>query len=368
MESVELYSIGTEIFKAFRELAGVEGPFSQRHLAAEAQRFRLWAHSLGLHQQGHASLDYRVRDAMIVKGRLAGILGDLKDHLESLLSIMCGERLPFEQEDNESSSSDTDNEVKKSATSSVSDESFHEVDFRQRSVTETLDALYSLAAKIRNPRNRPQRTTRELFKHMPTQLLDEYIQERETAEIAIVAYVQHQNILEGLQCWGLESASLSQEALLEQYASPSNFLIRRTGIANTRRKQQFVYWKEHAERISRGPTTNVPVDQLGKEPVVDETMSLPSPQVDAAHKLRAPSMRERSLATSATRLDETFVKLDDLKSVISHQSRVSTLINPQGEMLEWPPPPKQATDTKFFACPYCHVICPWEYLAKDPWR
>lgn len=75
----------------------------------------------------------------------------------------------------------------------------------------------------------------------------------------------------------------------------------------------------------------------------------------------------RSLATSATRLDETFMKLDDLKSVISHQSRVSTVMNLRGEKLEWPSPPAQTASDGFFTCPYCKIICPREYLAKEAW-
>jgi len=88
--SPELQSLGLDIFKTFKSLIerpgdsdqAIEIP-SRRRLVTEEERFRLWAHNLGLHQKGHASLDYRVRDASIIKSYLANLLVELKDHLEN---------------------------------------------------------------------------------------------------------------------------------------------------------------------------------------------------------------------------------------------------------------------------------------------
>lgn len=167
---------------------------------------------------------------------------------------------------------------------------------------------------------------------------------------------------------------MSHDEILEQYASPSNWLIRRTGIANARRKQQFMYYKEHAERISRGPAVNAPPprpderqhdDALAadKQPILTQPGQgghLPMQQ-DLGDNL------SRSLATSATRLDETLIKLDDLRSVISQQSHVSTVMNLRGEKLQWPSPPVQTVSSRFFTCPYCKIFCPRKYLANKAW-
>ncbi|KAI1773627.1 hypothetical protein F4818DRAFT_452679 [Hypoxylon cercidicola] len=75
-----------------------------------------------------------------------------------------------------------------------------------------------------------------------------------------------------------------------------------------------------------------------------------------------------SFATSATKLEADFVKPDDLKSVVSHQSLVSTVMNVKGEKLEWPEPPTQMTSNGYFTCPYCRILCPQRYLAKNTWR
>jgi hypothetical protein len=55
---------------------------SRRRVSFEGERFRLWARNLGLTQSGHASLDYRVRDASVIKTSLANLLGDVKQNLE----------------------------------------------------------------------------------------------------------------------------------------------------------------------------------------------------------------------------------------------------------------------------------------------
>ncbi|KAL1854330.1 hypothetical protein Daus18300_011516 [Diaporthe australafricana] len=374
MESTELHELGTEIFAAFSELSGIQDIASRsvgKRLISEEQRFRLWAHSLGLHNQGHSSLDYRVRDAVAVKSRLADILAELKGHLENLLAVHRGERQPFEIAAAAAAAApsdgayDGDSDARSTSPSlSSGDTSFYEVDFRMESVAETLDALYSLATKIKNPRNRPQLAIDELYKHIPAHVRKEFIQEREEAAIAIICHVQRQQLSEGLQHGGLKASGMSHDEVLEQYASPSNWLVRRTGIANARRRQQFVYWKEHAERIVRGPASNAPPPLYNDAPAADNKQPF---QPEQGEHVPIQPVLGRSLATSATRLGETFVKLDDLKSVISHQSRVSTVMNLRGDKLEWPSPPVQTASSGFFTCPYCRIICPRKYLAKEAW-
>jgi hypothetical protein len=361
VESVELYSLATGIFKAFQELTDASDASSTSNLERRNyERFRLLSSNLGIHRQGHASLDYRVRDAMVVKARFADILGNLQEHLDNLLSISRGERRPFEEEDGDTGSS-AGSSTSADAVSERSDGSFHEVDFRHRSITEALDALYSVATKIRHPRNRPQRTTRELYKHVPPHLREIYIREREAAEIVAVSYLQRQSLL----------ANFDASEPLERYISQESFLVRRIGIANARRKQQFIYWKEHANRISHGPTTDTVLkDPQGKMPQVEETPLVPQQLPGDALQADAPSAPGKSLATSATKLDETQVKLDDLQSVISHQSQASTTMT-QRWKIEWPLPPEMLirnTTSNFFTCPYCHVICPREYLTKAGWK
>lgn len=86
MDPAQLYTIGKKAASDFYQLAVLlqlsQSP-THRHLLVEEQRFKVWAHSLGLYQQGHASLDYRLRDAEVVKSRLADILEELQSHVRN---------------------------------------------------------------------------------------------------------------------------------------------------------------------------------------------------------------------------------------------------------------------------------------------
>ena len=86
----ELQALGRTVAGTLKRL--VEAPWtddqdtaipSRRRIVAEEERFRLWARNLGLFQAGHASLDYRVRDASFVKASLADLLAELQDHLQN---------------------------------------------------------------------------------------------------------------------------------------------------------------------------------------------------------------------------------------------------------------------------------------------
>jgi len=50
-------------------------------LACEADRFQLWAVNLGLFVSGHASLDYRVRDAGTIRSAAQRLISSLEDAL-----------------------------------------------------------------------------------------------------------------------------------------------------------------------------------------------------------------------------------------------------------------------------------------------
>lgn len=86
----ELQAIGRTVAGAFKRL--VEAPWtadedtaipSRRRILAEEERFQLWARTLGLFQTGHASLDYRARDAPFIQASLVDLLTELQDHLDN---------------------------------------------------------------------------------------------------------------------------------------------------------------------------------------------------------------------------------------------------------------------------------------------
>ncbi|KAH6641212.1 hypothetical protein F5144DRAFT_642120 [Chaetomium tenue] len=343
-----------------------------------------------------------VRDATAVKGYLADVLTELQDNLDNIPAVMKGERPPFEEGEagqskvSDSSSDDSDDDGQTSrkmyqSDSSWSSDLLHEVSSRQRNTTETIDSLYSLATRLRNPRNRPQRTIRELFKHIPAFRRTEYIREREALETMVVSYIHSEALAQSIARAASEQADYkrddellaSQAVLIDKYASPSHFLIRRTGAANARRKQQFIYWKEHATRIGYDAAAAQSLkDQKGKQidTLANDNTPFGAPQLPYEVGVDDPaapsSMQDRSLATSATRVEADVFMLEDLKSTISHQSRITAVSAAPtwaGHKLDWPIPPEKLSNEdpppKYFTCPYCHIICSRQYLeSKNTWR
>ncbi|KAJ8132383.1 hypothetical protein O1611_g1241 [Lasiodiplodia mahajangana] len=385
MEPVQLRDNGVEIYNVFgraHQAANDSNASTIRRLQFQQERFQLWARSLGLFQQGHASLDYRVRDAFLVQQPLSSMLQMLLENLEELVSIILGERRPFEEqeqhynksekddqdEDEELDYSDSESSIPANLdTQSDSAESFHEADCRLQLVTEAIDSLYSLATKIRNPKNRPQRSLDQMHKRMPSNERAVHIQERERLETMIVAYVQRQQILELLE----DSSDDTQQNILSQYCLEDNWIIRRVGIANARRRLQFAYWKQHAHRL--GDPAMEPRENLATK---EKHKNKGIPPLDAVavenqgQSLNQPmsSAPQQSMATSATQIPSSLLKPQDATSVISHQSRVSTVFSPKGDKVTWPSPLNVTDGSNFFSCPYCLLLCPKGYLSPDSWR
>ncbi|KAL6691666.1 hypothetical protein J3F84DRAFT_403336 [Trichoderma pleuroticola] len=353
MDSTELFTSGRKISSDLLQLVVLfqlrQSP-KCRHLAAEEQRFQLWAHSLGLYQQGHASLDYRVRDAEIVKSGFARILEELQSHTENLLAIERNERLPYEAqeipkgaretEDNDSDRSDSerDNSPEASELSSPSDgSSFHEIEFRLNGLSDAINALYSLADKIRSSLHRPQRNIHQLYKHVPAEKRDAEIQEREEVEIAAVCYLHRQYLIENTD---KTVTAHDADEIFAKYSSAEYWLLRRTGIANARRKQQFIYWKEHVIRLNRMQA------ELPERKLIPVNPGIGGPAPNPLQpNLKLENTEQAALPIiPVSTTTATMLKPGDLRSVVSHQTRVSTIISPGGKKLEWPDPPECPPD------------------------
>ena len=82
-EDETLVAIGHRIYQSLLSLEEDsrsredEDSFSAA-LLEESQRFGLWAKNLGLYDLGHSSLDYRFRDAPVVKNYTSHLLVDLE--------------------------------------------------------------------------------------------------------------------------------------------------------------------------------------------------------------------------------------------------------------------------------------------------
>ncbi|RTE74824.1 hypothetical protein BHE90_010742 [Fusarium euwallaceae] len=344
---LELQSLGRCILGAFEALSNAtwvatedNGFPSKDRISIEHQRFVLWARGLGLNQVGHASLDYHIRDVPVVKASLADLLAELREHLENLGSIILGNQPAVEQDsdaihqyqDALGNAASPDDQSSRSSLTSFG--SFKEVDFRLASVSKRLDALYELASRIQDPRNRPQRPVEDLYQSVPEGERAAHIESQKKTEILRVSKQHRQEILRGLTPEKLEELKMTKDQFLEKYSSSEHWLIRRTGIANARRKQQFVYWRRNAKLLSRDMT-------------------------EAGISAQAAPITTQSPASP---------ELGNTESMVPTHSRVSRGIRPIDKDLAWPAAPKELSGNKYFTCPYCRVLCPESYLRPDEWR
>lgn len=82
-----LAAVGFDIIRLFnafesatiKDYQGLEAD----NFVEQQQRFELWANNIGLHQRGHASLDYRLRDAPAIHQYCQTLLEDLAKTLET---------------------------------------------------------------------------------------------------------------------------------------------------------------------------------------------------------------------------------------------------------------------------------------------
>ncbi|KAK8087426.1 hypothetical protein PG994_002400 [Apiospora phragmitis] len=210
-----------ETFSSFAHpLALADRLPSGRHISSETERFQLWAHSLGLYHEDHASLDYRVRDSDLVRDRPREVMLEVQEHLNNLLAIAKGERGPAEQD--QDSASLTSSSGSSSDSSYVEQQehidlgSFDEVGFRLQGLTERLDTLYTIATRIRNPKNRPSKTNDQLYGNISHADRGPYRKEREEIETLTAAYLHRQYLLGILDSQDKLLAEFHSEELISQ--------------------------------------------------------------------------------------------------------------------------------------------------------
>lgn len=214
-----------------------------------------------------------------------------------------------EEEDFESSDGDDDESV---------------IDMLLGSITGTIDKLYRLSFKIRNPAMRLG-FSRSLKYH----------------EVDPETGV---DLIDQLRDY--DRRHIEQLICLYRSTSPENvkndFLVQRLAKANTRRRQQFKHWKKRS--------------QFDTLPKADEGQ--PGTAV-----LKTPSR-----PSTATFLDLSKVSLDDSLSIVSSSTIAITKYEEKGDSFSIPPPPNYLWVKDEFECPYCFTLCPRKLLNQTNWQ
>ncbi|KAF4462727.1 hypothetical protein FALBO_10465 [Fusarium albosuccineum] len=124
-------------------------PSSLMVIAEEEARFKVWSGNIGAHNSGRRSLQYRLRDASHLQKQVLTLLADLSELLEDALAILTGERVPWDQLEDEATLADDT----LSRDESSCDEELPATEIEQiaSDVPDAVNCLLRLSVAIRNP-------------------------------------------------------------------------------------------------------------------------------------------------------------------------------------------------------------------------
>ncbi|CAI7592043.1 unnamed protein product [Penicillium glandicola] len=150
-----LYKVGWRISDEFVSIERLAGDELEHNPAVlnELQRFELWAINLGLYHSGHSSLDYRLRDSTLVFGYSLDLLHDLERALRQFKDALT--EINFPRDDTSLHIGSNDEVLLREEDSDEEDLSSYQMEAPTEAlflnIVSTVDKLYRLAFKIRNP-------------------------------------------------------------------------------------------------------------------------------------------------------------------------------------------------------------------------
>ena len=209
-------------------------------------------------------------------------------------------------------------------------------------IVSTIDRLYRLAFKIRNPAMRLGLSKAKSYSEKDPETGQDLIEEFANFDL--------QHIQELFRFYGYAPADCEEV----------NYLIKRLAKANTRRRQQFRYWKKRREKYAA-------VQRPQQAQRTFELVERPSQSVPELRNM--PAAPESSKPSTATWLNPQMVNVDDNASVVSSSTTIFPMSDKAGrDRVGIPPPPVVDESAKEFECPFCYTICPRKTLAKKAWE
>ncbi|KAF2497514.1 hypothetical protein BU16DRAFT_537163 [Lophium mytilinum] len=320
-------------------------------------RYKVWLGNLGALQQGHGSLDFRLRESSVMQAHVIKLLDQLRSNLDESAAVVSGSRLPFELQTQTSDSDDDDEASETSSEDSEDEPAVPRSELRQRlsSINNIIADLYKLSFKIRSTTTRAKTRKTATYTEVDPDTGVELYSQYAVFDSLYVSELLH----------SLQKSSSSDEV-------ENSFLIDRLGRAITRRRKQFRYWKRHGSKLA---TAHTPFEQHhdgeSQSARQHQSRGLDTGGLTVREKLirldATPSVLSRSIfsGTEATTYDK---KLDDLLETQSVVSYATTVYNFDGKGVDLPPPPPGAGTGSGFVCPYCMVLCPPRHGTGRSWR
>ncbi|KAF3250365.1 hypothetical protein TWF128_007521 [Orbilia oligospora] len=344
-------------------------------LSAEADRFGLWAVSLGLFVPGHGSLDYRVREAENIRTVIKGFLETLNESLNETLEYFSPE--PGNQSPDGSLNDSAVCLPDSDSEDEWWDESGHDgaldPEMVVDSIKDPIDRLYKLSTWIRNPSARFASSKILSHKQIDEDTGVDLLEEFNSFDFNYIESVFSQyrkskaqdeydsnNIVEPEE--KPRSPRLSPHQVDNSISPTELSLIPRLAYANGRRRQQFSYWRRHREKLALH--TNSIGDNYKRQ-------NLASKEHNHIHKVfnETDQIKHPLSVTTATRLNiPQHMAMNDSLSIVSVSKYAPSNWSPDNEKLDFPAPPKCPEDQKFIECPYCFTLCPRSILETEAWK
>ncbi|KAK3937487.1 hypothetical protein QBC46DRAFT_319554 [Diplogelasinospora grovesii] len=348
MESVSTESL--RCLEAFRELCRLlsDGKAEHRELMPqtaienEQGRFRVWCGNLGAVQEGYSSLDYRLRESVVMHSNIVKLLKQLLGNIRESIEVISGRRLPFEQQMRPQDMSDDESDSE--ANTDL------ELVMRLTNIVGIMKDLYKLSFKIRNPNFKSTPLRLSLYQEIdPESKVDIF-------EAFAKSDLQHVEELVKLSRTGRDAPD-----------GWVDYLTPRLAAANTLRRKHFKYWERHARKLAGHlPQTSRTKARLGVGTQLGtrgkETTDTQTQMEREAEKSMPKTLLSQ---TEASRYEAT---LDDRTERGSVASYASTALDIEGKSVELPRPPSAALQGKEFICPYCLVLCPARHGWGKSWR
>ena len=257
--------------------------------------------------------------------------------------------------------------------SDTSDENDSELAERQSEIQDTIAHLYRLSFKMRNASHRS----------LSVKALSIKITDSETGEDLFSGYASfdYQYVLESLQQLQQVPQPLTPD--LQPAGRVNNdipaFLLERLSRAITNRRRYFAYWQRHALKLSRivdEPVIPQKNPVTSKETKTEELWVRLVTQSHDKDRLKAvlPN-RDNLMPTSGSKTVISGTDISRYQSNLDGQLDAQTVISyattakdVEGNSVDLPPPPADASSKPEFVCPYCWVACPSRQGKGKSWR
>lgn len=252
-------------------------------------------------------------------------------------------------------------------------------------ISDIIDRLYRLAAKLRSSTNRAPPSARNFYREPLTGVDGEEVyltsSERQIAKAQTEGF--HLRRIEEIvrQSQRDEGGdSFPREDRTPELDPHTKAVIQRIAKGNAYRQQQFMFWRQREwdkrNAVNHQVTTirSLPMP-IGPSQELQESPDVPvTPEAGRADlnilAERKVAFSEVPSATWNMPKETNLALLDETRSLSSKTeiTTTPTVYDPSGRKIGWPAFPKELGKKKDFICPYCFATCPAKYRGKAHWR